>query len=323
MSQEQTLRNPSQQEIEALLNKNNIPKAQIIKDSEISKPIEYKSGVENTSSIPMKPQDDFEPDPLPFKLPSGKKVIHSKYLTENNEIFVRKLSLKEEGFFAEISSGKDFYSGMNRILRECIKTDINENTLSAIDKIPLIIFILAISYGSTYNIGPIKNCKTCTDSNEVFLNLLEDIEILYVPDSIEYPLSFRLNFPGADINISINYPRVMNEDLIFDSNNVFQQIKSLVISIEGIKKDGKKVELKDYDSIVTYLSQNDKDTIMDFLLQFSKYGLQTKTNKFRCSKAETEGKNNCEMCSSGNSIDINLEKIFSVIGEKISKTKIV
>ena len=179
--QEQTLRNPSQQEIEALLNKNNIPKAQIIKDSEISKPIEYKSGVENTSSIPMKPQDDFEPDPLPFKLPSGKKVIHSKYLTENNEIFVRKLSLKEEGFFAEISSGKDFYSGMNRILRECIKTDIHENTLSAIDKIPLIIFILAISFcirtaslnRKSISASNISNSSSYSRSLSVFSSIID------------------------------------------------------------------------------------------------------------------------------------------------------
>lgn len=318
-----TLRNPSEREVQSLIKKDYIPKAEIIKDNEVRTSASESEDVRNTSDIPMKPSDDFEPEPLKFKLASGKSVVNSKYLTDNNEIFVRKLSLKEEGFFSESATGTKFYAGLNRILRECIKTDINENTLSAIDKIPLVIFILAITYGSVYNIGPIEGCKTCTKSNKVILNLLEDIEINYVPETFSYPLKIRLNFEGADINLTMHYPRIMNEEIVFDSNNIFEQIKSLIISIDGIKKNGKKVEISDYDSIITYLSSIDKEKIMNFLLEYSKFGIQTKTSKFKCSKAEEEGKASCEMCKNDSKIDINLEKIFSVIGDKISKNKIV
>ena len=318
-----TLRNPSEQEIQALIKKDYIPKAEIIKDNEINKKEKEKETPSFNSNIPMKPFDDFEPEPLKFKLPSGRSVVNQKYLTEDNEIFVRKLSLKEEGFFGESASGTKFYAGLNRILRECIKTDINENTLSSIDKIPLVIFILAISYGELYNIGPIEGCKTCTKSNKVMLNLLEDIEINYVPQTFSYPLKIRLNFEGADINLTMHYPRIMNEEIVFDSSNIFEQIKSLIISIDGIKKNGKKVEISDYDSIITYLSKIDKDKIMDFLYNYSQFGIQTNTDKFKCSKAEEEAKASCELCKNNSKIDINLETIFSVIGDKISKNRIV
>ena len=94
-----TLRNPSEREVQSLIKKDYIPKAEIIKDNEVKTSTSELDDARNTSDIPMKPADDFEPEPLKFKLASGKSVVNSKYLTDNNEIFVRKLSLKEEGFF--------------------------------------------------------------------------------------------------------------------------------------------------------------------------------------------------------------------------------
>lgn len=321
MTSEQPLRNPTQEEINSLLKKEHIPSAEIIKTSSIKIEQEESKGESNNffENVPLKAFDEFEPEPEKFRLPSGSKVINQNLLTKNNEIFVRKLSLKEEGIFSEIAKSEKFFIELNKVLSNCIKTDISEKGLSAIDKIPLIIFILALTYGKEYNIGPIKECKTCDPKNEVILNLIDDIEIKYVEDTYQYPITLKLSFPNTNIIMTMHYPRLLNEDITFTSDNILEQIENLTISISGTKKDGSKVKIQDYKNIITYLQQEDKEFILEKLTEFSQYGIQTETKKFKCSKACISGEHECHMLKENKKIDINLEKIFLAIAKKINK----
>lgn len=319
--EEITLRNPSAEEIERLKKNDSIPKAVIMKKEDLENSNKTNSFSNNNSQIPMKKSEEFEPEPELFKLPSSNKVINDKYLTENKEIFVRKLSLKEEGIMGTISKGNSFYKELNTILGNCIKTDISESLLSAIDKIPLIIFILGITYGRKYNIGPLSECKTCGETNEVILDIIKDLEIQYIPEDYEYPFKLNLSYPDSDINLSFHYPRVMNEEIL-ENDSLFEHIKSLIINITGVKKNGKPVSKEDWDAIITYLPQEDKDKITDFINEFSKFGIKLKTDKFSCKKAETEGKDQCEMCLKDKKINVDLERIFTMIASKVTKNKI-
>lgn len=324
MNEKKTIRNPSAEEIE------NITKGRVSKI--VNPPSQYTPReVENIMNmqnsdetskffgVPMKKIDEFEPSPLKFKLPSGGKVVTSG-LTEDNEIFVRRFSTEEESLLSKIKQKEEFFSTINDILDNCIKSKIHISMLSEIDKIPLIMFIIAISYGSEYNMAPVDGCKTCTPETKNIIDLIDSLEIVYVPDDFVYPLVMKLKtYKGADIEMAFHFPRIMNESVIFKNNTetFAKQMKSILVYIEGTKKNGQPVTTKDHDNILKYLEEEDKLEISNMFSRFSKHGLiKYETYKYKCSN------DHCEMKINKMPIDISLEKVFRNITEKINSKKI-
>lgn len=322
----QKVRNPTPEELAA--QKNQVAKAQYVQNptptvNSIANNIKVSNNVNQQITlehlkekygVPMKFIDDFEPDPVPFKLPSTNKVVQTG-LTANGEIFVRRFSTEEESKLANMKSNRDFFSILNQILDSCIKSDISVSALSEIDKIPLFLFLMGLTYGGEVNIGPINGCPTCTPNTIVNINILDDLNIAYIPEDYEYPLKVKLNsVPEGEI--VFHFPRITNEATMFNDNgkDFSKQITELAIDIKAQKKNGQQVAKSEWEAVLKYIDNNDKGAVSKKLNEFSKFGLVMTIKKFNCSKGV-----DCDQTTK-DSIPLDLEKVMLSLRDKITKT---
>lgn len=283
---------------------------------------EYQSDYLNTYEDLLKPKTDyFEPDPIPFRLPSGSFVVDKKYLTDKNEIFIRRLSAPEEKFFTKMKEKKDLMSSINKSLDAIIKTkNVSVNDLSLIDKLALFIYVIAITYGSTINIADKLDCKACvkegSEKTKVIVNILDDLEIKYVPDDYEYPFKVKLNnYKDCDITVVYEYPTIRLENFFIDEedSDVVEAIKSLIIDVYGKKANGNPVQKTERDGLLKFLSVEDRVAIRDKISDFSKYGIQLTTTKYSCTN------NKCPFVSEATPINIGLDVMIEKMLSSVVK----
>jgi len=274
----------------------------------------------------------FEPMPIKFKLPSGKKEIDEKFLTENNEIFVRRFSSKEEDIMARTQLEKNSPIKMSGLLNEAlnmvIKTNISIEKLSLVDKMALLIFVFAITYGNNLDIADSMNsCKRCVPekhkdyadehgltTNTVMVDLLKDMVIDYVPDDYEYPFNIKLDSYGGNISFSFVYPNIEKEETFMGSSaEVSTIMKSLVKDISGSKENGNPIKKEEWDDIINYLNKEDRMKIKKKIEEFGQFGLKNKCNNFKCSRGEE-----CGLPSDIKEIDISVDLIMRKIAEKMN-----
>lgn len=250
----------------------------------------------------------FEPAPIKFKLPSGNKIVDSKKLTKDNEIFVRRFAAPEEDILAKSQMFQDNVPKtlelINKALDGTIKTNISIYDLSLIDKMALLIFIFAITYGHEIDIASALAGDVCTkcmpkeeqefadehglETNTVIIDLLKDLKTNYIPDDYVYPFKIKLDsYEGSNINITFEYPRIENE-AVFTSPNmeVSDVIKSLLKDVSGTKPNGNPVVKQEVDDILKYLDRGDKIKIKKHLESFGDFGLKNTCNNFKCSKGK-------------------------------------
>ena len=276
MKKEKVLRNPTQEDFNKELEKTITNGVEITEEEKI----QHQSILKPKTSI-------FEPDPVKFKLPSGNSVVKKEFLTENNEIFVRRFTVNEESIFQSYIntnidannidiSAEDFITTINKMLNLCIKTNINVEELSIIDKIPLFIFIIGISYGFDHELNFI-----CSECGKVFknkINLQKEIIINYLPYDYQYPV---INIKNTDINIYLTYPLVKDE-IVFIKTDVLTQIMLLISKITGHKPDGNIITEEDYEDIIKNIPNNIKKEIKQFVEDYSIFGTQMIINKNIC-----------------------------------------
>ena len=296
-----SIKNISPEELEALSkapkkeDNKYIPKENIIKnnfnddDEEIDDKVILETENEN---IILKPKKSyFEPDPVPYKLISGKHFI-KKNLTSNSEIFVRPWSTEEELKLTKINGVEDFNKICNEIFSASIKSDIDIYELSIADKLPLFIFILVITYGSKVSVKKLLECEICENDEtiDVSIDLIKDLEYKYMPDDLEYPFSIKLkSYPKDNIAIKYVFPSLKHEKFFVDSfnsksDNLFESFRHIIVEFKGHKANGKEISKNELSDVIKFLNAEDKLTIRKNINEMSNYGLRLETDRYTCSK---------------------------------------
>lgn len=244
---------------------------------------------EDAEEIILKPKKSyFEPDPVPYKLISGKHFV-KKNLTSNNEIFVRPWNTEDELKISKIGDSEDFNKICNEIFLSCVKTDMDIYELSLVDKLPLFIFILVITYGSKVSVKKLMDCEICqNDENvEVSVDLLKDLEYKYMPDNLEYPFVTKLKSYGKDdITLKYVYPSLKHEKFFLDgkSENLFESLRHIIVELKGKKANGKEVTKNELGEIIKYLNSEDKMKIRKDINDMSAYGINLETDRYHCTR---------------------------------------
>lgn len=320
-----SIKNISPEDLENLAKKSKSDEKNISKEN-IIKTEDYMSSIQNQEEqkiiiddeVVLKPKKSyFEPDPVPYRLISGRYFV-KKNLTSNNEIFVRPWNTEDELKISKIMGTDDFNRVCNEIFISCVKSDIDIYELSMVDKLPLFIFILVITYGSKVSVKPLMECEICESdrSVEVFVDLLNDLEYKYLPDNMEYPFSVKLtSYPKDDITIKYVYPSLKHEKFFLDGSteNIFESLRHLVVEMKGKKANGKEITKNDLGDIIKYLNANDKLEIRKNMNEISEYGINLETDKYHCTKE------NCVYTKERKKIFLTFENILTSLFSKLKQ----
>lgn len=259
----QPIRNPTVEEIESLSRKKlNIGVV-------AAKPkIEHVNHDEDL----VKPQDDFEPDPVLFELPSGQTTISKKFLSDNNEILVRRFTTKEEAMFHDFDK-LPFSEAIEPQIDSCLKTNIPVGELSSIDKLAIYLFIIGKTYGQKFDVD--VACEDCRKESKVKqIDIIEDIEIKKVPDNYEYPHKIEFETYKKERNLDVTayfrFPKIKEAGIIDGTMNIYQQMQSLVVSI--VNKDGHEFSEDEKEKIIANLNSNDRNKFRKFIQEFDEFG---------------------------------------------------
>lgn len=297
-----------------------LPKENLIKKDQTSQIYTEDDKViisNDEEEIVLKPKKSyFEPDPVKFRLISGNYFIKNN-LTKNNEIFVRPWNTEDELKITKIRNIEDFNRICNEIFQSCVKTDIDIYELALIDKLPLFVFILAITYGNKVPIKSLMNCEICqnNDAIEVTVDLLKDLEYVYLPDDLEYPFTLHLSsYPKDNITIRYIYPSLKHEKFFIDNRsqeNLFDSLRHIIIEIKGKKANGRDVTKNDLNDIIKFLNAEDKASIKRNIANISDYGMKLETEKYHCSNEK------CVYNKEKTNIVLTFEEILSSLFAKL------
>ena len=279
MSKEKTVRNPSKEELEKL-SQNQFLTVQGVPVSAVTE--------EEIDSDITKPINEFEPQPVRFKLPSGRTTVKPKYLTDNNEFLVRRFTSIEESMFKNFSD-MDFLIAIEQQMDSCLKTNISLSDLSFIDKLPLYFFLIAITYGQYFEID--YECPVCQKSHLMKIDLQKDVidKFKYVPDDYEYPRVAKLSSFGGDINAHMHFQTIGESNLIADKGTILDQMLILIKKVTGTTADGKTLTPEQRENIIKYLDDKDRKVFRKWIEEFGKFGTDLIIEKKIC------GNSACEM----------------------------
>lgn len=297
MTNEKSFRNPTPEEVEILRNTT---------DENVTPLSKAKAKTNNDPGLLKPKSSPFEPDPVPFKLPSlNFNNIDPKKLTADYEIYVRRITTLEESKFLEIANDtENFMKGINLILSSCIKSNIDVNDLSLIDKIAVFIFIISISYGSEYEIE--LACDLCDESVERKIDLINDLETKYIPKKTKYPIQVELT-SFNNVTIQLRYPTIGDEDGFLGLKkgiNMTKQIMSITSDIIG-NMPGSSQEITDSDwkEVINNLNSEDRKTIRGIIGEFGNYGKSVSVDHICKNKS-------CEKFNEKQKIAVPLDVIF-------------
>jgi len=267
------------------------------KKSEMVQAYSEDNNALNNNEIPvMKPKTSrFEPDPLLFRLPSGGVTIPKRYLTNNDCVYLRRITTKEEDMIFNFLdrlvelSDKDIsimtlemMLMMDNVIDSCLKTNIPVSELSVVDREAMFNFVVALAYGEKQTMQVV--CEECGTKHDVKFNLLQDPKIKYLSDTkIPYPLKIQLendNIPG--LIGEFRHLKIGETKLAFDKNlSQTKLFETIVLDVydEATNEHFSKKEIHD---IMENLSVNDRSRIKRYFDDFSTLGLTFKFDKKLC-----------------------------------------
>jgi len=259
----QTIRNPTIEELEAVSRrKQNVGVVS-------AKP---RTEHHNSDDDLVKPQEDFEPDPVLFELPSRDTTVDKKYLSENNEILVRRITTKEEGMFHDFDK-LPFSEAIEPQIEACIKTNIKVGELSSIDKLAIYLFIIGKTYGQVFDVDVLcEDCKTISKVKNV--DIIKDVEIKKVPKDYVYPYKIEFETYKKEKNLEITayfrFPKVKEAGILDGTMNIYQQMLATVTSV--VSKEGQEYSEEDREKIIGNLNNNDRNKFRKFVQEFDEFG---------------------------------------------------
>lgn len=264
----------------------------------------------------MKPKSSiFEPSPVAVRLPSGKLVIDPKFLTQNNEIYVRRMTAIEENVILKLAGVNDpsmVNKSIDVILENCIKTNIDSKSLLLIDKFALFLKIISITYGP---VSAPQVCPSCSSSYKDFkVDVYNDFEKVYVPEGYVYPHPIKIeSYGGCDLTWYVTYPTIGDTQEILSASGSEEDIPQLYVTnrIEGWiqEEDGSKrdVQRSDYRPLITNLDKNDRKKYKKFMDEFSGFGIKMVGYFPFCHNQK------CSLFEVGQEVSIPIEQIFTTI----------
>jgi hypothetical protein len=281
-----SIRNPTAEELEQLKKKK--LNTNIYKEEKIEH--QKTETLYSTGEVKLKPKvSPFEPDPEPYRLITTNNVIKNN-LTSNSEIFIRRMSGSEDAILANFSdvTGDKILEGITQIIVNCTKSDIDLRQLPLNEKMPLFIFILAISLGKTFDATPIDGCSTCGEDTKVFISITDDFKTNYMEPNSEYPVIVELDsYPGANIQITVELPKIGGENSFFKQGGTLKdyldKMTQIVRKVVGTDSKGKPITDKEYIDVLTYLNSSDKEKISMIVNNWTEnYGIIYKTKINNC-----------------------------------------
>lgn len=256
----------------------------------------------------LKPKKSkFEPDPVEFKLPSfGKSIpkhLH-KFLTEDKSIYIRRITAQEEIILSKLRDRPDqILKTITQCLDSCLKTNIDIKHFMLIDKIPMFLFLIDISYKQKDDKINIT-CPECKQTQERKISIKDDLKIRYMDKSTKYPLELTTNKSyDTKYIITFDAPTFEHEKL-FESEDLeaTHLLHNLVLTITD--SDGKNVPKEDWLELINNLDSEDRIRFRDTLSDMTdKFGTDTKID-FTCSNK------GCIVYNKNTKTDIPLDQIF-------------
>ena len=298
MSNQKIVRNPSPEEID-IVNKRQMAPAR--PKQVITEP------VASTTDSGLKPTTNpFEPAALPCMLPSGNLIVPS------GTILLRRMTTVEEQIFTDIAfkymqkniqSPELFMNAITDVLNNCVKSKVDVKDLLIIDKIPLFLHVLILTYGSTFTTDFV--CSKCAQSFPHKISL-KDIPIITVPANTEYPRRIEIlksfEFP---VTIYLQYPTIHFESLwLKDTPNVLSMFYALIADVEGTLPDGSPITMAYAKTIAENLHPDDKTQLKQFINDFGKYGADLSLDLEVCQNKT------CEEFSQVKKVSFDLENLF-------------
>ena len=257
------------------------------------------------------PTSRFEPKPHFFKLPS-RSFTGCEHI-ENDGIYVKRFSTTTEGILSNalIAYYNDrdmvaFFKQINIVLNDCIRSKVDIEQLALIDQMPLLLFLIGISFGgnSEFEI----ECDACQKNFKHKIDIAKDIEIKYLPDTFNSraTLIFDHSFE-TPINARITFPRLKYVDLFFDTKaDRVEQYKSILSIERPYDMDDKEYDRYATD-VINNLNADDKSKIRDYLEEFNKYGATFEIIKPVCQNPD------CENYQKPRHLPLELDDIFQAI----------
>lgn len=139
-------------------------------------------------------------------------------------ITMRPMTFEDEKILVTSKKGTD---PTNIILDRCCE-NIKVNDLLPMDKLYMLLKLREISYGDEYD--SVLICPHCSGENPASIKLSE-LNVNPVPDDFKDPIEVKL--PGINKTIKVRYPRVKDDPIFQDPENIFNQLWRFVVEIEG------------------------------------------------------------------------------------------
>jgi hypothetical protein len=222
----------------------------------------------------------FEPQPVPFMLPTKTKVYHGPGISKDGNIYIRRFTTKEENSIQTSLSKnqKDndlsingFLKILNTAIDNCIKSDVSIYEIPIIDKVPLLIKLISLSYGNKLKIA--IPCDGCGKEHVVEINLDKDFVVNYVTDEFEVPKTIALTGFSFPVSVDVSIPTIEFEDAFGgEKAELLRQFEALIVDAHGQKPDGSEITIEDIPLIVENIEKEDKDKIKDYISSFEDIG---------------------------------------------------
>ena len=195
------IRNPTKEEVDALTRGR-------VEELNPTKKENKKQTVRTYNADELRPKSSrFEPDPVKFELPSGNTFVPQGYL------WVRRVNTEEEAKLLDLQTKQgSFNEVVNSVLSSTVKSNYPVSELPLLDKLPLFIFLLSVSFESSVNVSDVvTNCGKCSVEYSFNVNLVSDAFYDRVPNSEEYPFVLQLSSFDEPHTLCFSYPLVKNE----------------------------------------------------------------------------------------------------------------
>ena len=274
------IRNPSQEELESL------KKGKV--EPLVSKPTETKQSTtvkQIWNADELKPKKSrFEPDAQKFYLPSGTKFVETGYL------WVRRMNTEEESKFAnyntDLNSVNNFNTIINSVLTGTIKSNYPINELPLIDKLPLFLFVIGLSFGDKININKIsKDCENCLEEYEFIVNFNTDGSYDIMPENAVHPFIITLNSFENPYTACFHYPKIKNENTV-SNKDVSTVLSDLIVYLRD--HNGVDIPKEEWAELIKWINLEDKLKISENINTLNSFGT---TMKFPTGSCKNPGCN--------------------------------
>lgn len=115
---------------------------------------------------------------------------------------------------------------INEILSKCV-IGISISEMLEMDRTYLLLKVKEISYGPKYEF-PIT-CPHCGNNTDVSMDLLKAVQVNYITDDLTDPREVVL--PKLQVKAKVRFPRVSEEALLNDTDNILTNLNKFVLSI--------------------------------------------------------------------------------------------